>query len=111
MQVAFSSSQIHTTVPELYLQQLAAGGLQLLQIRPGLRLDVAASQRLGAAGAERDPLAVRQQKFVAVGGDELFHLERADGFQTRTKFRQQRVLFLRRKAAVDAIGVKFADLS
>jgi|ERR1035437_228263 hypothetical protein len=52
-------------------QQLTASGVQFLQIRLGFRLDVAANQRLGAAGAERDPFAVRQQKFVAVGRDDF----------------------------------------
>ena len=91
-------------------QHFPAGGLELLQVRFGLGLDVAADEWLGAAGAEGHPFPARQEKFVAVGGDEFFHRERADVLQSAAELGEQRVLFLRRKADVDAVGVKVADL-
>jgi hypothetical protein len=51
----------------LHRQNFPAGGLELLQVRPGLGLDVAADERFGAAGAEGDPFPARQEKFVSVG--------------------------------------------
>src|SRR5437870_6629765 len=44
-------------------QEGAAGLAQPLEICRGLRLDVAANQRLGAAGTKRDPFVVREQVF------------------------------------------------
>src|SRR5438094_9847321 len=71
-------------------KQLPAGAPKLFQIprRPGL--EVAADQRLGAAGPEGDPFAVGQQIFETIRGDELFHLERTNALHTRTEPGEQR---------------------
>ena len=69
MQVAFSRSQIHTTLLELHLQQLAAGGLKLFQIRLELRLDIAAEQWLGAAGVERQQNLFPGKRFSLSAND------------------------------------------
>src|SRR5450631_3577469 len=45
-------------------QQLPARGIEFLQVRLGLGLDVAADERFGAASAEGHPFAVGQEKFV-----------------------------------------------
>ena len=47
----------------------------------GFGFEVAANDGFGAAGAEGDPFVVREQKFVAVGGDEFFDFDVPDFVQ------------------------------
>jgi hypothetical protein len=47
----------------LHRQHFPAGGLEFLQVRLGLALNVAADECFGAAGAEDDPFPVRELDF------------------------------------------------
>jgi len=78
--------QLFQVCPVSDRQQFAAGGLKFFQVPRRLRLDVAANERLGAAGTKGNPFAVRQKEFVAVGGGDFFHLERANILQTAAEF-------------------------
>src|SRR6266487_1667000 len=78
------------------LEQLPARRPKFFQLRRRFRLKVTTDQRLRAARPKSDPLAVRQQEFVSVGRDELFHFERADGIEAGGELVEQRFLFLRR---------------
>src|SRR5580698_9247150 len=73
-------------------------------------LEVAANQRLCAAGADSDPLPIRQEELIAIGSDKFFHFEWADGFQPSLKLCQQCILFLRCKGDIDAVGIKVPNL-
>src|SRR5439155_5046112 len=89
-------------------EQLAARRPKFLQLRRRFRLQVTTDQRLRAAGPEGNPLAVRQQKFVAVGRDELLDFERPDGIEAGGQLAQQRFPFLRRYWQVQPVGVELA---
>src|SRR2546427_6939598 len=83
---------------------------KFLQLRCRFRFKVTADQWLRAARPEGDPLAIRQQKLVAVGRDELFHFERPDGIEAGGQLVQQGFLLLRRYSHVQPVAVKFAGL-
>ena len=49
-------------------QHFPAGGLQLLEVRPGLGLDVAADERFGATDAEGHPKTTLIRTLIPAGG-------------------------------------------
>src|SRR4051794_28571588 len=94
----------------LNINEFAAGFAEFFELGGGFGFDVTANQRFGAAGAEGDPFVVREEKFVAVGADELLDGQAADRAVAFAEAGEEGLFFLGSDFEVEAVGMEFAGL-